>query len=250
MIAFLHIPKTGGTSFSNALRDMVSSGTCQLLSDSDLKQNLAFNGECGLVMGHFTWHGIARYSVGAQIITMLRHPVARAISQYQSWHDSPMDPNWESHLKRNRDAAEALNFARSVRIEEYFASEWEPITRQFTNFQAYVLSGRHIPSTPFKIWDGDVLRDAKDNLARSVGFFGLTERMDESVMLLGATLLIGKPVPKVAFHNASRLKSDDWQIPEVVRRIESRSPMDLELYQWAQEEFARRLDAISPPALL
>ena len=152
MIAFLHIPKTGGTSFSNALRDMVSSGTCQLLSDSDLKQNLAFNGECGLVMGHFTWHGIARYSVGAQIITMLRHPVARAISQYQSWHDSPMDPNWESHLKRNRDAAEALNFARSVRIEEYFASEWEPITRQFTNFQAYVLSGRHIPSTPFKIY--------------------------------------------------------------------------------------------------
>jgi hypothetical protein len=228
---------------------MFSTRTCHIVTDADLEGKPQLHSEGELVMGHFTLHGIVRCSPSSRILTMLRHPVARAISQYQSWHDSPADPNWQIYLSRDKIAAEALNFARGAKIEQYFASEWEPITRQFTNFQTYILSGRHIPSTAFKIWDADVLQEAKDNLARSVRFFGLTERMDESVLLLHATIGGGKPVPQVAFHNSSRRKSDHWRIPEVARRIELRSPMDLELYQWAEREFARRLDAVRPPDL-
>jgi Sulfotransferase family len=240
MLAFLHIPKTAGTSFAKALSDIFSMRTYSMLTDDNLEPARRSLGDCELIMGHFTMHGILRHFPDAQILTMLRHPVTRAISQYQGWHDSPVDPNWESYLERDKIAAEALAFTRGADIEQYFASEWEPITRQFTNYQTYILSGRRIPSTPFKVWEVDVLEEAKKNLTDSIRFCGLTERMDESLVLLRATLGFRGPIPPVAALNPSLHRSEQWRIPEIVRRIESRSPMDLELYQWVENEFTRQ----------
>ena len=63
-IIFLHIPKSGGTSFSNAMRPII--------------KRLR-----GYYVGakHFDWSYV-RSIPKADVIVMLRHPVDRAVSQY------------------------------------------------------------------------------------------------------------------------------------------------------------------------
>jgi len=243
MLVFLHIQKTAGTSFGAALADLCAARPCPFMTDEHLQQGACGLADYGLLHGHFTFHAVAKYLPGAEIVTMLRHPVARAISQYQSWHDFPVDENWQSRVEQDKTAAAVLEFTKAADVHEFFGSDWAPIARQFTNYQTYILSGLHTRSTTFKVWEPSVLQSAKDNL-RSTKLFGLAERMDQSIALAHSLIGAGASVPLSSVSNRSRYRSDEWRDADVVRRIESCSPMDLELYAWAREEFDREVDRL------
>jgi hypothetical protein len=245
MLVFLHISKAAGTSFGAALMELAPRA-CPFVTDELLRQDLAGLADYDLLIGHMTVHALARYLPDAGIMTMLRHPIPRAISQYQSWHDFPVDENWRPSVERDKVVADALAFTKRADIHEFFASEWGPITRQFTNYQTYILSGCDVLTTPFEVWDAKVLQAAKDNL-RSMKLVGIAERMDESVAFATEVIGGGVSVPRAKAYNRSGRRSEEWRDPDVVRRIESCSPMDLELYTWAKEEFDRRVGAPRTP---
>lgn len=244
MWVFLHIPKTAGTSFSTSLIDLLQpQAQCPLRTDDDL-QHAGNLDEFDYFHGHFTAYTLRQLLPGADIVTMLRGPVARAISQYQSWHDYlNSDPVWHEHLARDSAAAEALAFTQTSDVVQYFSSEMPAIQRQFTNYQTYILSGVDIQQTQFRTWEPAVLAAAKENLVRTFRYFGITERLEGSLDLLCCNT--GRPLSaksSIAL-NRSRFASDNYSDPSVLRLINSRNAMDLELYDFAVEEFERRCKA-------
>lgn len=222
---------------------------CPFRTDDDLEGAGSLQ-EFDYFHGHFTAYTLRKLLPGADIVTMLRNPVARAISQYQSWHDYlNSDPVWHKHLARDSAAAMALAFTQKAGIAEYFSSEMPTIRRQFTNYQTYILSGVDIRCTPFQAWEAPVLAAAKENLVRTFRYFGITERMESSLNLLCRT--IGRALPEggaIAL-NRSKFASDNYSDPAVIRLIESRNAMDLELCQFAIEEFERRCEACAVAAI-
>lgn len=104
-LAFLHVPKTGGSTIGEVLDEWMLSQSCALLRDCDAVQKLTSNysrctcfhiagagvldcwdkaphdtraKDLRLIRGHF---GI-EHSFGSEILTVLRHPVDRFISSY------------------------------------------------------------------------------------------------------------------------------------------------------------------------
>jgi hypothetical protein len=99
MIAFLHIGKTGGTSIDATVEPIVKS-----LSKTPYPKSYF-----GRI--HFDWSYLAKmfYQKDVDVITMLRHPVDRTISQYY----------FHKQLPRQRDDYDFLNST----VESFF-SNW------------------------------------------------------------------------------------------------------------------------------
>jgi hypothetical protein len=81
MLCFVHIPKTGGTSFRNAL----SFGRTRVASHADSLQSigaLAQKEKLDVLIGHIPY-GVHEYiDTPCEYVTVLRHPVERAMSKY------------------------------------------------------------------------------------------------------------------------------------------------------------------------
>jgi hypothetical protein len=245
MVVFLHIAKTAGTSLHSSLVELLQpQAPCPYLTDDDVRKASSLDAY-DYLHGHFTMHCIRRLVPWADIVTMLRNPVTRALSQYQGWHAVlEPDPVWEEHLARHDAAAQALAFTQRATIHEFFNSERAPIQRQFTNYQTYFLSDYDVGTTEFRVWDEAALRSAKNNLIENVRVFGIAERMAESLGLIKTTF--GKPDAKLepVILNRSRRPSGELLDLNIVRRIESHNPMDLELYAFAMSEFERRISGL------
>ena len=68
VIMFIHIGKSGGTSFDSAIK--------QWLKINQLPRGLYFGNR------HFDWSVVKEYTKGTVPITILRHPIDRAISHF------------------------------------------------------------------------------------------------------------------------------------------------------------------------
>lgn len=172
---FLHIGKTAGTTLGVILRQryrgaasfMVDSATTapgleQLQGlDPDARNRLR------LVRGHLLYgvHG----ALGRQALyfTMLRDPYARTVSAY------------EYILAKRAHRLHGTLTSRAMTFVEYVTSG---VTLETDNWQVRCVAGD--AQTPFGCCDGEMLEHAKRNIARDFALVGLTERFDESLVVL------------------------------------------------------------------
>jgi len=80
-----HLPKTGGTSLFRAFRDWRGKGACQQFRREELPESLGSIGpNTEAINGHFDYDDLAeRLDLDAlQLITFLRDPVERVVSNY------------------------------------------------------------------------------------------------------------------------------------------------------------------------
>ena len=89
---FLHLPKTGGTTLATYLRAAHSS-SYQVDRWHDLDLTKGVNSE--LLHGHLMFDQIYELSSKCFLITVLRHPVERAISFYHHVKRSSDHPNYQ-----------------------------------------------------------------------------------------------------------------------------------------------------------
>jgi hypothetical protein len=226
-LVFLHNPKAGGTSITDALRGCYDPREiAPTLESAPHERRRAAWGRvsrCRFVAGHFGHEVAARHFPGHALITNFRHPVARIVSLYDFWRRS-VDPGLFRWSDRSGPAhARRLTFAEFVRSDSPFLSLYvaDFHTRQILE------SGW----TKRTIDAGDMSL-AKERTA-AMRWFYVCEFEHQSLAWLGEAfpaVVAGRGIGRTNV-NASR----DRTVPSAadVAVIEERNRHDLELYEFA-----------------
>jgi hypothetical protein len=168
-LLFLHIPKTGGTTFRKILHDhytrVISSAT-GAEADKEVSQSMAQGVIPEVVCGHFDFTSSLYKKLGNYSnITLLRDPVERVISQIY-------------YLKNRPDHAYYKEI-KDMPISEIFKDPYTVNRYAVKDFQIHLLSGH--PS--YAGSRGSELRDARQSLRNNFTFFGFTEDIEAFVLL-------------------------------------------------------------------
>ena len=247
LLVFVHIPKTAGTTLKALLAHRFPAGATHeimmrgmsliaprhvidrrpLISFSTvyrLKAALAAERGPRLIHGHLDLSLERWLPAGARFLTMLRDPLERAISHYCHYRQQRSDP------------VHALAMRSSLR-------EWvsDRGLVEMDNGQTRRLAGEM--TLPIGAVTEQTLARAKENLLRRFSFVGLTERFEESQVLLHRAL--GLPYGCYPSLNvaADRLRQVDVDAG-ALEAVAGRNRFDLELYRFASELLDRAAGAI------
>jgi hypothetical protein len=170
------------------------------------------------IKGHMGF-GLDRYLLRpAAYVTLLREPVDRVLSHYYytvDWQNRPEDLGLYEHL--------------ATLIEG--------------NLQTRMLAAPYDDGAG-ELPPDQLLARAKDNL-RACTFVGLTERFDESLLLLRRA--VGWRWPIYVRANVNHHRPPREAVPEEVRRrIAADNALDVALYEYARELFAEQARRYGP----
>jgi hypothetical protein len=235
-VIFLHIPKTAGSTLHSIIERQYPAGAIyntigvrnrkaaerfRELPEADRARIRVLKGH----MGFFGWH---EFLPGPAVyITLLRHPVDRIISHYYYVLRSP------GHPAHSHTVAEGLSLGDYLRAE---------LTKEIDNQQTRILSA--LPA--------DVggcsrlhLEQAQRHIVEHFALVGLTERFDESLILLRRLLGWGS-----LFYGRRRVTPGRPREADVDRDtislIERYNELDLELYRFAERRFEASIREAGP----
>ncbi len=241
-IFFLHIPKTAGTSLSNALKTAFaeerSITPLQMNNVRAHPKEIFLNAE--LLCGHFT-HEIYAKRLPKQpnfILTFLRNPIQHYVSIF--FH-LKIDPTFTYTIRLANDkkhAEEIHNYIKDKSIEQFLEYEHSAI---FDNFQTrYLVKGL---SSDYKDFNDSELLPVAQRLLLDLPFFGLTDRFDDSLTLLESAMALDKKLHLLK-SNKSRNKPRNFSLsPNVLTEIQVRTRCDSALFYFAQQAFEARFGA-------
>ncbi|AYN92949.1 MULTISPECIES: sulfotransferase family 2 domain-containing protein [unclassified Pseudomonas] len=240
---YLHIPKTGGTSLISFLDNQFDvDETCpaQLLPElfatpRDRLSQYAF------YRGHL-WYGLGTYlNRELRYMTMLRDPVQRTIS-------------WYSHVRREAGAyrhrqmvEENWSLLDFVQNEE---THWDMVNTQ-TLFLAADLDFERLSQDPVGYGQAAIQQYAQRRNDRSLlelakqrltqfDFVGITERMQDSMLLLSYVLNTYPNRYEERLNVSSNRPTEKEISSDVIDAIKALTPLDQELYEWAYQQFDQR----------
>jgi hypothetical protein len=231
MYAFVHIDKTGGRTVRAILRNSLGTGHCEIRTPY-ARRPADPNDRSVYVTGddlrkvrriYRNLRGIAGHNVKAysdldaacpeiRYFTWLRDPVARYLSHYKN---------------------KARSYGRED-FDRWSAAEWTH------DFQTRTLAGEASAAK------------AIDLLARRIGFVGLTEHFDESLLMLGQWLAEPAFRPDYQPVNQLAVKSRDRDVarertdlsyleePSVRARLREINALDQQVYDFAARELFER----------
>ncbi len=205
MIISIHIPKTGGTSFRNALEQVYGTGLWLNYGDDFSFDAVPPGTEC--IHGHIPGDAYTHVFPGHQVATLVRHPVQRVVSNYY-------------HLLRSRDPQHpAGHLLRRERFSLLDFAGDESVRNEATRYIAR--------------------REPED-----FDFVGITERYEESLLLYAKTFGTRRPLPLYHDNTnlSRRSPEEDYGIsPGEYDAIAQLNLDDMLWYQRALEHFERTL---------
>jgi len=169
-IIFLHLSKTGGTTLNGIInqqyaRDTIfnmkginSKDSFKQLSSSEKEKIKIFRGHMA-----FGLHDFLSYP--CTYFTLLREPTERVLSHYYYICNNP---DWKDH-----------EIAQAKSLEEYLMKQGE--FNDLSNLQIKLLCGTSQVNWANK---NQVLETAKNNLYNHFTVVGITERFDETLLIL------------------------------------------------------------------
>ena len=223
-LIFLHIPKTAGTTLNRIIERQYSPFAIFTINPYRITASVerlkrlpeGRRRRLRLVRGHL-FYGVHEFlPQGATYVTMLREPVARVLSAYYFILRRPLHP-LHRKLKRER-----LGVEDCLRLFPH---------RQ--NLQCRLLAGAEDPATG----DERLLDIAKENLAKSFSVVGISERFEESLMLMAKTFAWEVPF----YENCKVSKTRPQVDPGAVEMIRDHNRLDLELYEFGKGLFEESL---------
>jgi hypothetical protein len=249
LVYFLHIPRTGGTSFFEVLsrrfapHEVRKGGDRRKLAEDLRAMPRGELARYRLLSGHHDVTVTRLLDRVPHFVTMLREPVARTMSYHRILRRMPRHP---LH-------ALAMNgtFLDFLRHPDGGRADADRQTRQLAGAVDGTPHGRGGPLS------GSALLELAEERLGEIAFFGLRERFEESVRLLERTFgwEPAAPVPHVNASGATnhRLALDALEL----EAAEELNRLDLELYRrarrlWrerATERPAARRAAAREPAL-
>jgi hypothetical protein len=245
-IAFVHINKTAGTTFTEYLRNhFLAPSAVAPPFFGDYEQIGIKDSTRELYWGHFPFAQFAAQRPDAIFITFLRDPVERVISQYRSLHNpANLSGGWAKVI--SAPARRALEFAQQATFEEFAFSDEPFIVGHLQDLQTRFLSSFADVSHP------EFLSSAMANLERKLLFFGTTETFARSIQLFQYQLGSSHPYrPEQQRRNVSQPYPVEMNA-RTRSRVEQLVANDLQLYVHAARVLERRfqvldqLESISP----
>jgi hypothetical protein len=190
-VLFLHIRKTAGMSFRNFMANRFAADAC--LFDAHYQRSPSVDPAAyELVSGHLGYDFISRFRVAPAVVTCLRDPVERALSNYHYYRS-------EAHRTALARRAELDSSAEVGRIrrqtEQFERHTLGELIRQapdvaqaaLGNVQTRALAGVDLHDGDPALSDQQLLDRAMDHLERCIVIL-LTERAAESLSLLCRTM--------------------------------------------------------------
>lgn len=220
VIIFLHIPKAAGSTLNAIFRKLYREDQILNLNKyprAEYLEKLREPEKHGLgnlrfVTGHVPYGLHAIIPRPCVYITILRDPVERILSHYYYAASEP-----------RHHAYEAIRSGK-ITLTEY--------AQKLANGQTSYLSGQK-PSP-------EALATAKENISRHITLTGLTERFDETLVLLAAEF--GFEPTTYTRANVTRRRPSTADISEETYDVLRKSnALDMELYRHAEKLFLQRL---------
>ena len=223
-LIFLHIPKTAGTTLNRIIEWQYSPFAIFTMDPHRIRATAerfkrlpeARRRHLQVVRGHL-FYGIHEFlPQGATYITMLREPVARLLSAYYFVLRRPLNP-LHRKLKRER-----LGVEDCIRLFP-----------ERNNTQCRFIAG--VEDTAIN--DERLLAIAKENLTKSFSVVGISERFEESLMLMAKTF----DWEILSYENRRVAKTRPQIASSVVDMIREHNRLDLELYEFGKGLFEKSL---------
>jgi hypothetical protein len=236
-IIFLHIGKTGGSSLRTILRrqfrrDEILEFRAPPPAEGRLRRERgleifaalpeATRDRARLVMGHAPFGVHAFIPRPSTYVTMLRDPMKLVVSLY---HYIRRTPKHELHARL---------MSEGLSLEAFVTSGMSPET---DNSQVRAIAGD--TGTPFGACGPEMLETAKANLEERFAVVGITERFDESLVLLGHAF--GWTRLHYLKANVAPAQDRTAPSPEAIGSISAQNSLDIELYEWATDRFDRQI---------
>jgi len=238
-LIFLHIPKTAGTTLNRIIEwqynplSIFTIDPYGIRATAERFKTLSEERRRRLrvVRGHL-FYGIHEFLLqGASYITMLREPVARLVSTYRFILRRPLHP-----------------LHRRFKVERLGVEDLIRLTPNRQNLQCRFIAGvgriedvdvltKPAEAAPRGICDERLLEIAKENLMRSFRVVGLTERFEESLLLM--TTALGWKISFYENRKVSKIRSPVE--PRLVELIREHNRLDIELYNFATKLFEENL---------
>jgi len=228
-LIFLHIPKAGGTTLHGIIERQYDPSCIFSIDGTRIHESIREftelpeeeRGRLLVLKGHMSF-GLHRLLPRSfSYITMVRNPVERVISNYYFLLRAPKHPLHETIKGNNISLADAV-------ASEMFA--------RFNNSQTKMLSGIDVESEkePAKL-----LETAKENLQKFFSVVGLTERFDETILLIKRAF--AWKLPFYVKENVSKNRPGQESLSnETLEIIKKANDLDIELYEYAKGLFERK----------
>ncbi|MDP6726841.1 MAG: sulfotransferase family 2 domain-containing protein [Candidatus Marinimicrobia bacterium] len=229
-LIFLHLPRTGGTTLRDILTKQYSDqetfeNKTLLDTDGNFNENRV-NQMSGykLIKGH-VYFGVHTFiPQTCSYFSMMRDPVERTISAYNYIKKRANHPYHE--------------LANSLSIEKFIKSGEN---KMVNNGQTRLIAGRETSlNIPFDKLDKSHLETAKKNITDHFLLIGLTERYDETILLLKHMLRWDTPYYSIA--NAIKRDERTKHIePKLKELIIEYNQLDVQLYDYVSRLFDEQI---------
>jgi hypothetical protein len=224
-LIFLHIPKTAGTTLNRIIEwqyspfEIFTMDPYRIRATPERLKRLSEGRRRRLrmVRGHMLY-GIHEFlPQGATYFTMLRDPVARALSTYYFILRRPLNP-----------------LHRKVKKERLSIEDCIRLFPERHNLQCRLIAGVKDASST---GDERLLDMAKEHLTNSFSVVGICERFEESLTLMAATFDW-----EIPFYKNCKVSKTRPQInPDTVEMIRDHNRLDVELYEFSKRLFEESL---------
>ena len=236
-VIFLHLGKTGGMTLKRVVQRQYPAGNSYAIEGKDVRAAIAaFAGlpECErrlrLLSGHVHYGVHELLPQPAVYFTVLRDPVERVASLYHYIRSRPGHHLYDAIERQRMSVADFVRSGISVEAD---------------NGQTRLLAGPDGRSLPFGTCTTELLERARANLARHFAVVGLTERFDETLLLL-RDAFGWRRLFYVRRNVTDRRIRRDTLDAEAMCAIEERNTLDIELYRDASAAFEERIREQGP----
>ena len=249
-IYFLHIPKTAGSSFKRILSSMYPEN--EVLEFYQRDKLLSFNPQKHrLLLGHLGFD-ISTLTQNFDVVTFLRCPIKRAISNYHQVLRST--EHYLHELVKELGSFSA--FIRDKRCQDCIANiqtkylgldiSFSELIKYHTEASLIALTPQELHSKLLSLSDENIIKGRAFERLSNMAFFGLCERFDDSVSLFQKCYpQLGGGERERAQLNVTRdgVKLSDLSSEDLII-IKNINYLDMHLYENAVSLFNSRLESV------
>lgn len=230
-IVFIHAPKTGGMTLYSMIREIYKPSELHKINPAaesiekykSLPQTR--KDKLKMIYGHMDYALRELLPPDSSYVTLMRHPVDRVISHYYYVRRTENDPLRELAMRSS-----LYDWVAHCNLEEMENGQ----TRRLSG-----MAGR----MKFGECSMEMLAQAKTNVARDFALVGVTERYDETYILMSK--MFGWPIKNFPLVNVAKWKPGQNEIPaRTIRLIEKFNALDMELYDHATRLFDEKTEQV------